>query len=94
MLIAAGVALGRASGAELVRGLPSGLARLAIGLIAGIVVAEGLSLQGITRAVVILETAMPIAFLWPIYAKESWPSFAASLLVGLAALPFLVTFVI
>jgi predicted permease len=94
MLIAAGVALGRASRTELIRGLPSGFARLAIGLAAGIVVAEGLPLEGVTRTVVILETAMPIAFLWPIYAKDGWPSFAASLLVGLVALPFLVLWTI
>jgi len=94
MLIAAGVALGRVTRAELVRGLPSGIARLAVGLAAGFSVAHYLALEPVTRAVVILETAMPIAFLWPIYAKESWPAFAASLAVGLAALPFLAAYLI
>ena len=94
MLIAAGVALGRVATGDLLRGLPSGLARLAVGLIAGFVVADALALDHIARAVVILETAMPIAFLWPIYAKSGWNEFAASLAVGLAALPFLVAYLI
>jgi predicted permease len=94
MLIAAGVALGRATRIELRQGLPSGIVRLAIGLTAGIAVAEGLGLDGLIRAVVILETAMPVAFLWTIYTKDAWSSFAGSLLVGLLALPFLAAWLI
>jgi predicted permease len=68
--------------------------RLAVGLAAGLVVADVMALERVTRAVVVIETAMPIAFLWPIYAKDAWKEFAASLAVGLVALPFLVAFLI
>jgi len=94
MLIASGVALGRVEGTDLLRALPSGSARLGIGLIAGFVVAGALGLDGVSRIVVVLESAMPIAFLWPIYAKGGWNEFAASLAVGLAALPLLVAYLI
>lgn len=94
MLIAAGVALGRVSGPALLRALPFGIARIAVGVAVGIGVAELLALEHLSRAAVILETATPIAFLWPIYVKNGWAEFGASLAVGLAALPFVVLYVL
>ena len=94
MLIAAGVALGRVDGTALLRALPFGIARIAIGFAVGVVVAEVLALEHLARAVVILETATPVAFLWPVYVKDGWAEFGASLAVGLAALPFLVLYVL
>ena len=95
LLVAAGIALGRTAARDVVRHLPVGLARFAVGLAAGYAVAEGLSLDGITRAVVLIETAMPVSFLWTVYAtrdgkgEAAWPAFAASLAVMLAALPLM-----
>jgi predicted permease len=94
MLVASGVALGRARAAAFVRALPVGVARLAIGLVAGVAAASALGLDGTPRAVVVLESATPIAFLWPIYARTGWDEFAAALAVGLAALPVLVAVLI
>jgi len=93
MLIAAGVALGRIGGSALLRALAFGIARIAVGFAVGVVVADVLGLEHLSRAAVILETATPVAFLWPSYTKDGWAEFGASLAVGLVALPLLVLYV-
>jgi hypothetical protein len=71
-----------------------------IGLAAGWAVAAALGLDGTARAIVILETAMPVALLWPVYRARAAASdgglaeTAASIIVGMIVLPGLVVWLV
>ena len=99
-LIAQGVVLARAPWRESLAAWPIALGRVGIGLAAGLAVAAALGLDGAARAVVVLETAMPVALLWPIYRARAAVSdgalaeTAASIVVGLIVLPGLVVWLV
>jgi hypothetical protein len=99
-LIAQGVVLARAPWRESLAAWPIALGRVGIGLAAGLAVAAALGLDGAARAIVILETAMPVALLWPIYRARAADSdgalaeTAASIVLGLIVLPGLVVWLV
>lgn len=66
-LVALGISLSRFRIAGLGRGVALSLARLGMGVAVGYAIAEGFELTGAARAVVILQSAMPVAvsnYLW------------------------------
>jgi predicted permease len=99
-LIAQGVVLARAPWRAAMPALSIAVGRIGIGLVAGIAVTAVLGLNGPTRAIVILETAMPVALLWANYraraaaADGAWGETAASIVLGLVVLPALVVWLL
>lgn len=86
-LIALGGSLGRLRIASLPRGLALSLLRLGLGLGIGIAVAEAFALDGVVRAVVILQSAMPVAvsnYLFAVIYKREPAEVAGMVLLSTA----------
>lgn len=97
MLITLGVSLAGLRVANLGRSLGLALLRLALGLGAGIGIAHGFGLEGTARAILILQSAMPVAVMNFLFAQRygTNPADVAGLVVlstvlGFATLPFLI----
>ncbi|MBD19557.1 MAG: transporter [Rhodospirillaceae bacterium] len=84
-LIALGCSLGRFKISSLPRGIGLGIFRLGIGFIIGWGVAEYLELEGMVRAVVILQSSMPVAvsnYLFAVIYKREPEEVASMVLIS------------
>ncbi|MBK20370.1 MAG: hypothetical protein CMM52_16180 [Rhodospirillaceae bacterium] len=86
-LIALGCSLGRFQVSSLPRGIGLGLFRLAIGFAVGLGVAEFFALEGLARAIVILQSSMPVAvsnYLFAVIYKREPEEVASMILLSTA----------
>lgn len=97
MLITLGVSLAGLRVANLGRGVGLALLRLVLGVGAGLGVGHALGLEGTARAILILQSAMPVAVINFLFAQRygTDPAEVAGLVVlstllGFATLPFLI----
>ncbi len=97
MLITLGVSLAGFKLANIGRGVALSVLRLALGIGGGIGVAFAFGLDGTARAIVILQSAMPVAVMNYLFAQryDTRPTEVAGLvmlstLLGFATLPFLI----
>ena len=97
MLITLGVSLAGLTVAKLGRSLGLALLRLALGLGAGLAIAQGFGMEGTARAILILQSAMPVAVMNFLFAQRynTDPAEVAGLVVistllGFATLPLLI----
>jgi len=84
-LIALGCSLGRLEISSLGRGIGLGVFRLAIGFLIGWGVAEYFELEGIVRAIVILQSSMPVAvsnYLFAVIYKREPEEVASMVLIS------------
>ncbi len=91
MLFSLGVALANLRMQSLVRAVALSVLRLALGLIAGLLVSSALGLQGTIRGVVVLQSAMPVAvfnYLWAL-RYDNAPEEVAGMVLGSTLLTFL-----
>ena len=84
-LIALGCSLGRFQISSLPRGIGLGLFRLGVGFLIGWGVAEYFALEGIVRAIVILQSSMPVAvsnYLFAVIYKREPEEVASMVLIS------------
>ena len=101
MLITLGVSLAQLRVDDITTSIGLGAARLVIGFAVGVLVCELLSLQGVMRGVVIIQSSMPVAVFNYLLAQryQHQPEAVAgmvvsSTLLGFATLPLLLWFVL
>lgn len=100
-LIALGCSLGRFKISSLPRGIGLGIFRLGIGFIIGWGIAEYLELEGMVRAVVILQSSMPVAvsnYLFAVIYKREPEEVASMVLISaglsVVTLPILLVYLL
>ena len=101
MLITLGVSLGQIHVSQWGVGLLYSVLRMAIGLLAALIVVEVLELEGVTKNVVILQGIMPVAvfnYLFALKAKKNVETLASlvmiSTLLAMVVVPVTLTFLL